>query len=196
VIRINLIPPEEKPKSARPRFGAVVPALAALFLVLAVAGLHARQVAELQRIQDDLRVARAETARLRPQIETVRTLKQQIQEIDRRLDVIRTLDRGRFQRVSLVDELSRQTPSHVWLTRFTETSPSTIEIDGVTFSNMLVADFISRLEGSDLYEHVDLVVIERGTIEDRDVVRFSLTSSVLSERPERPEGDAGVTIDD
>jgi type IV pilus assembly protein PilN len=173
-----------------------VPALAALFLVLAVAGLHARQVAELQRIQDDLRVARAETARLRPQIETVRTLKQQIQEIDRRLDVIRTLDRGRFQRVSLVDELSRQTPSHVWLTRFTETSPSTIEIDGVTFSNMLVADFISRLEGSDLYEHVDLVVIERGTIEDRDVVRFSLTSSVLSERPERPEGDAGVTIDD
>jgi hypothetical protein len=40
---------------------------------------------------------------------------------------------------------------------------------------------MTRLERSVLYENVDLTIAERGMIEDRDVVRFSLTSKVKPE---------------
>lgn len=196
MIRINLLPAEEKPRASRaPRLSGFLPVLVIVAFVAVVGGLYARQAAQMSASVEDLRMARSEVVRLKPQIETIRELKRQIEEINKRLEVIRQLDQGRFMRVSLLDELSRSLPAHVWLTRFAETSPSTIEINGVTFSNMLVADFITRLESSDLYEQVDLVVIEKGTVESRDVVKFSLTSSVLSQRPERPDAGPGVTID-
>jgi hypothetical protein len=44
-----------------------------------------------------------------------------------------------------------------------------VQIEGVTFSNLVVADLMSRLESSDLFEKVDLVVTEKGAIEGRDV---------------------------
>lgn len=195
MIRINLLPPEEKPRLARPRLSGVVPVLAVILFAGAVGVLHARQMAQITRVDGDLRAARSETVRLRPQIEAIRELKREIEDINKRLDVIRRLDQGWFMRVGLVDELSRRLPGHVWLTRFAETSQSTVEINGVTFSNMLVADFITRLEESDLYENVDLTVVEKGTVDARDVVKFTLTSSVLSERPERPDQGQEVTAD-
>jgi len=195
VIRINLLPAEEKPRSSRPRLSGLVPVLVIGAFVAGICGLYARQAAQMSAAVDDLRTARSEVVRLKPQIETIRGLKTEIEEINKRLEIIRRLDEGRFMRVTLLDELSRSLPPHVWLTRFAETSPSTIEVNGVTFSNMLVADFITRLESSDMYEQVDLVVIEKGTVENRGVVKFALTSSVLSQRPERPDEGPGVTFD-
>ncbi len=195
MIRINLLPPEEKSRPGRPRLSGALPVLAVIVFVAVIGAVYARQTTQMTRVEADLSAARSETIRLKPQIVAIRELKREIEDINKRLDVIRRLDQGRFMRVGLMDELSRQVPAHVWLTRFAETSPSTVEINGVTFSNMLVADLIMRLEDSDLYENVDLVVVEKGTLDSRDVVKFTLTSSVLSERPERPDQGPGVTTD-
>ncbi len=51
-------------------------------------------------------------------------------------------------------------------------------IEGVTFSNLLVADFMSRLEASPLYGNVDLQVAEKGTIDQRNVVKFKITAGM------------------
>ena len=53
-----------------------------------------------------------------------------------------------------------------------------MQVEGVTFSNLLVADFMSRMEASPLYGNVDLVVAEKGTIDQRSVVKFKITASM------------------
>jgi Tfp pilus assembly protein PilN len=100
------------------------------------------------------------------------------EELTRRLDVIATLDKNRLWRVKLVDELSRCVPEHLWLNNYEETSADQVKIEGVTFSNLLVADLMSRLEASPLYGNVDLVVAERGQIDQRNVVKFTITAKM------------------
>jgi type IV pilus assembly protein PilN len=81
--------------------------------------------------------------------------------------------------VKLVDEISKCIPEHLWLTSFEEMpGANKIQVEGVTFSNILVADFMSRLEASPLYGGVDLIVAEKGTIDQRNVVKFKVTAAM------------------
>ena len=89
--------------------------------------------------------------------------------------MIQDLDKTRLQRVMLVDELSRCVPEHLWLTSYDETGNKVL-IEGVTFSNLIVADFMTRLEASPLYGTVDLILAEKGVIDNRNVVKFKVTA--------------------
>jgi Tfp pilus assembly protein PilN len=93
--------------------------------------------------------------------------------------VISGLDKQRLTRVKLVDEVSKCVPEHLWLSQFEEVpGANRVQVEGVTFSNLIVADFMSRLEASPLYEGVDLVIAEKGTIDQRNVVKFKVTASM------------------
>ncbi len=188
MIRINLLPPDER--VARARKGPVVPwfawpvaaAAAITLLAFATVGMQASRIRVLEK---DISKAEAETASLAPQIERIGQLARERADMDLRMSLLKRLESSRYVRVQMLDELSRQLPDHVWLTALREAGPGRVQIDGVTFSNLMVADFMQRLESSPLYESVDLTVSERGTMEDRDVLKFTLTAHVSA--------DLGVT---
>jgi type IV pilus assembly protein PilN len=181
MIRINLLPRDERQvrrKIVLPNLGAMVP----VFALLAVAGLLVAfsiiQAMQVARLKADIAHAREEAEKLRPQIQTIQELTQKREELTRRLNVIASLDKNRLWRVKLVDELSRCVPDHLWLSNYEEIGPDQVKIEGVTFSNLLVADFMSRLEASPLYGDIDLVVAEKGQIDQRNVVKFTITAKM------------------
>ena len=179
MIRINLLPREERQvrrSIAMPKFGTVMPALVLLLVAVLFAAFSVIQTLQVGRLKADIARASEEAERLRPQIRTIQDLTQKREELQRRLNVISTLDKNRLYRVKLVDELSRCTPEHLWLSTYEESGPDKATIEGVTFSNLLVAEFMSRLEASPLYADVDLLVAEKGTIDQRDVVKFKITA--------------------
>ena len=181
MIRINLLPREERQvrrSIALPKLGALMPVFVLLFVVALFAAFSLIQTMQVGRLKADIARAQQEAEKLRPQIETINELTQKREELKRRLNVITTLDKNRLWRVKLVDELSRCVPEHLWLTSYEETSAEDVKIEGVTFSNLIVADFMSRLEASPLYGNVDLVVAEKGTIDQRNVVKFTLTAKM------------------
>ena len=45
----------------------------------------------------------------------------------------------------LLDELNRSLPEHMWLTRFEDIGGDSYAIEGVTFSNFLVSDFLQNV---------------------------------------------------
>lgn len=188
MIRINLLPQEERTVRARraPSVGwAVLPATAAAALVVLVALSTAMQTSKIHSLQKDISSAEKQTAALAPQIQRISDLAHERADMDLRISLIRRLESSRYVRVQMMDELSRQLPDHMWLTSARETSPGHVDLEGVTFSNLMVSDFMQRLENSPLYENVDLVVTEKGTIEDRDVIKFTMTAQV--------SGNLGVT---
>lgn len=178
MIRINLLPREERQARRAiqlPKLGTLMPVLVLLLVVALFAAVSVFQTLQIGRLKADIARAEQEAEKLRPQIRTIQELTQKREELQHRLTVIGDLDKGRLQRVKLVDELSRCVPEHLWLTSYEETG-NKVQIEGVTFSNLLVADFMTRLEASALYGTVDLLVAEKGTIDQRNVVKFKVTA--------------------
>jgi type IV pilus assembly protein PilN len=187
MIRINLLPSLERAKThvQAPSLTSLVPFIAICGVIGALAVVSTFQSLKLRSLRTEITTLKAESAKLEPLIARIDQLTAERELTLRRLGVIEELDRERLARVRLSDELARRLPDHLWLTGFSERAGA-ISLNGVTFSNLSVAEFIRTLDRSVLYEGVDLVVAERGTIDDREVVNFSLSAR----RQTTPEPEA------
>jgi type IV pilus assembly protein PilN len=119
-----------------------------------------------------------EARSLAPQIARVNQLAQERAELDLRMGIIGKLEKGRTQSVRLMDELARCVPDHLWLTGATQDASGTLSLEGVTYSNLVVSDFMARLERSSMFANVELDVAEKGNVTDKQVVKFRLTCQV------------------
>ncbi len=196
MIRINLLPKEERVTSRRivlPRAASLAP-LAALIAVVAVVGVAATlERSKVAALNSDVAELQDEVRAIQPQVDRVKKLTAQREELERRLDVIRQLDDGRFLSVRVMDDLSSQVPRYLWLTSLKQQGPGKISVEGVTFSNLIVADFMMRMERSPLFAGVDLITTQRGEIDDRDVVEFTVTANLTpEENPSELSADASI----
>ncbi len=101
-------------------------------------------------------------------------------ELDLRQGVISKLQTGRTAGVRLMDELARCVPDHLWLGSAEQSNGNQLSIEGVTLSNLVVSDFMSRLERSQMFSTVNLEVAERGSVNDRGIVKFRLNCQVTA----------------
>jgi len=181
MIRINLLPREERQvrrSFALPKLGALMPVLVLLLVVALFAAISVVQTLQVGRLKADIARAEQESEKLRPQIQTIQELTKKREELERRLNVITELDKGRLVRVRLVDELSKCVPEHLWLSGYEESAQNQITIEGVTFSNLIIADLMIRLDRSPLFSNVALGQSSRGIIDEVDVVQFKLTMNL------------------
>ncbi len=191
MIRINLLPVEERSEKEESgtslwflaAIGATGAAAIALLLGFtlqsrALATL-ADEKARLEKLSDEYR----------PLIQRVNQLTAERRDLETKMQVINDLDAERDYRVRLLEELNAKIPQYAWLTKFNETDGMNAEIEGETFSNLVVADFISGLERSDLYDQVDLTVAKKAEIGAVDLVEFKLTA-LLSKPP--PDSSASI----
>jgi type IV pilus assembly protein PilN len=187
MIRINLLPREEIPaqkKVGLPAVGNLAPVVMMLAVVAVLAGVAFMQDKKVNELEKVIAQEEAESRRLAPEIAKIKRLNQQRQELNERLDVITSLDRDRYFRVHLMDELNRSLPEHLWLTRFEDVGGDRYAIEGVTFSNFLVSDLMQNLNRSPYFASVDLMVAERGEISQVKVVKFKAqTTAVRAPRP-------------
>lgn len=185
MIVINLLPQEERVEervlTAAPRARFLLPLLAGLALILPPAATFVIQTTRVQTLTREVALLEQEAQGLAPRLEMVRQLDARQAELDGRLAMIADLNRGRTLAVRLMDQLAAQVPANLWLTRFKQTSPGSVQLEGVTFSNLVVADLISSLEATSLYGGVELSVAQREPLGEVDVTRFTLTATVTPE---------------
>lgn len=178
MIRINLLPDEERlPKEESKGIGWLLPVVGAVGLptavILVAMSLQSRTIASLTAQVQELETL---SAKYRPMIERVNRLSQEKRDLEAKIHVIDQLDQDRSFRVKLLEELNRHMPRYAWLTKFVESGGASAEIEGTTFSNLVVSDFITGLERSGLYDQVDLTIAKRAEIGSRDVVDFKMTA--------------------
>lgn len=189
MIRMNLLPREDKAQrraSAPMTFKAgelVLPLAAVTAAALVILGTTLSQNSRISGLQKSIADVEAESRALAPQIERVNRLAQERAELDLRLGIITKLERGRTQSVRLMDELARVVPDHLWLTSAQQDAGNHINLEGVTLSNLVVSDFMSRLERSPLFANVELAVAEQGVVSQRNVVRFRVSCAVTPDEP-------------
>ena len=171
--KINLLPHrEERRKRARTHFAVLGGMTAALGAVIVAAVWFVYQ----QRISaQEARNAfmKSEIAKLDKEIDEIKEVKEKIDALLARKQVIETLQADRVQTVYLLDELVRQMPEGVFLKSVKQKGPG-IELIGYAQSNARVSTLMRNIESSPWLANPNLVEIKAATLGKMRISEFNL----------------------
>jgi type IV pilus assembly protein PilN len=185
MIRINLLPQDSKKnrrKISLPSISGGVVVWTVVVMILyagVVLSVSALQMKKLGELENKITEAKEESARLAPQLAKIRKLTKEREEVNRRLGIIASLDRDRYLRVQLMNELSVNLPANCWFTSVTEQGGANVTFEGVTFSNYIIADLMNNLDKSKRFGDTALKVAEEGEMDDHRVIQFTLNTQLL-----------------
>ncbi len=186
MIRINLLPSDDrrvKRKITLPTVsgGAVLWVTLGLIVYAgAVGGIWVLQNRKITDYETKILALKEESARLAPQLAKIRKLQAEREEVNKRLAIIAALDKDRYLHVRMMNDLAVNVPDNCWLTDLSETGGSKVRIEGITFSNFIIADLMTSLEGSGRFGEVALSKAEEGDIDGVRVVKFALSASLVA----------------
>ena len=191
-IRINLLPHrEERRKRARTHFAVLAAMTAALGLVI-VAAVHVVNAQRVSVQAERNTFLKGELAKLDKEIDEIKRLREEIQSLLARKQVIETLQAERAQTVRLLDQLVKQMPEGVYVSKMVQKG-SRVSLTGYAQSNARVSTLMRNIESSQWLEKPVLVEIKASTVAKKRVSEFNL--NLAMKRPAQPdaEKDAGKT---
>src|SRR5712692_4162217 len=166
--RVNLLPHrEERRKLARQHFFVLAggTALVGILIVIAMHGFYAAKI-EIQA--DRNKFLKSEVAKLDKEIAEINKLRDEIQALLARKQVIETLQADRAQTVHLLDELVRQTPDGVYIKAVTQKCLR-VNLLGYAQSNARVSTLMRNIESSPWLEAPELVEVKAANVDKRRV---------------------------
>jgi type IV pilus assembly protein PilN len=193
MIRVNLLAHREERRKAQRRqlvFLAVISAALGGAIWLAVHGVIAGYVS-LQNERNEF--LKRENAKLDKEIEEIRKLRDEIQALLARKQIIEALQTDRARAVELLDQLVRQTPDGVYIKSMKQTGLK-VNITGYAQSNARVSTLMRNLQASPIVEVTQLspqlVEIKASQVNKKRLSEFNLNFILKRPAVEEP-GQAG-----
>jgi type IV pilus assembly protein PilN len=190
MIRVNLLPHRQIKRAARQReFGMI-----SMFTAIAASALVflGYSYIDSQIQAQTARNARLDTAiaSLDKEIADIKDLKDQINVMLERKQVVENLQTNRSQSVVVLDEVSRQLPEGVYLRSIKQVG-SAITLEGVADTNSRVATLVRNFSTSNWMESPSLVEIrsESGTKAKQNI--FSLGVNLKTPKPDDAAASVG-----
>ncbi len=183
MIKINLLPHRQIRRAERQReFGllaSLVAIAAAAIVFVSWSYINAQirtQQARNQRLQDEM-------VRLDKEIVIIKTLKEQIQHVLERKQIVEGLQSDRNQAVQILDELSRLLPEGVTLKSIKQVEDE-IELKGIADTNSRVASLVHNLSGSSVIHNPNLVEIQASnSAQDLKIYEFVIRITLKQDPP-------------
>jgi type IV pilus assembly protein PilN len=187
--RINLLPHrEERRKRARQHF-FVVAGGTAVVGILVVGLMHTFYAAKIETQTDRNRFLKSEIVKLDKDIAEIKKLRDEIQALLARKQVIETLQADRAQTVHLLDELVRQMPDGVYL-RSVSQKGLRVNLVGYAQSNARVSTLMRNIEASPWLEKPELIEVRAVGVDKRRVSEFNMFLSLKRVATEDKGGKA------
>jgi len=191
VIRINLLPwREARRKALNLQFFVLIGMVAGLAasIVLLVHGYYA---ARISTQAERNRFLTQENSKLDKQIGEIKKLKEEIQALLSRKQVIETLQGDRAQTVYLLEQLVRQTPDGVYLKSVKQTGAK-VKLEGYAQSNARVSTLMRNIEASPYLTKPDLVEIKVAMVGNRRLSEFTMNVTLKREQAEADAAKEGA----
>ena len=192
-MRINLLPHREQKRQARQRQFISLAITLAILGVAIVALVHAVLGARIDNQNSRNTLLKTRIAELDSQIKEIDKLRDQIQQVLARKQVVETLQANRNEAVHLLDQLVRQLPEGVYLQSVKQTDKK-VTIVGFAQSNARVSTLMRNIEGSPWLEKPELVEIKlvtvpgQGRAEPQRLNQFTLNFQIRRTTPESIAG--------
>ena len=158
-VRINLLPHREQKRQARQRQFVSFAILLAI-LALSVVGLvHMIFTAKIEDQNARNKLLTTEIAKLDEQIKEIDKLRDQIQQVLARKQVVEDLQANRSEAVHLLDQIVRQLPDGIYLKSLRQTG-TRVQMIGYAQSNARVSTLMRNIEASPWVAAPELVEIK------------------------------------
>jgi len=202
-ISINLLPKKFMKRSGGFSLGksGLYAILGACGVVLLLGTITVYQLYKMDQLEGQMEIAKARTMQLQKDIMLVDALSDIKVKITNRLEAVERLDRHRGTWVKIMEDMSRNVPEFVWLSRFAEIEevavtppagdsaaapavPASVrmvkpaEVEGFTFTLNALASFMIKMMRSDYFDEVDLVNTEEIEIGEQKAYNFKLSCQV------------------
>jgi len=186
MLEINLLPVREARRQADLR-QYMMQLVLMVILAMGVIGLvHSRIGDQVERAQVRVKQMQNDIDQFKPQLEQVAAFKKRKAQLEKKIDVIDSLDRARSGPVRVLNELATRTPDRLWLTSLS-TKGRTISMQGQSLDNELVALFLRSLGDSEYFGNVDLdstkLGAEKGGLK---LVTFRIRAEIVNPKGSAP----------
>lgn len=154
----------------------VVPLLA----VLAVGWLWFSQRSQRSELETRLEAAVEDSTRLSDLRALSDSLLSRRSRIGERLDLVSTLDQGRFVWPHLLDEISRAMPAYTWLTAVRQNTPEPdlqVQVDGLAANPLAITRFVRGLQESPFIGNVRILGSQQELVDNVAAQAFKLMLS-------------------
>lgn len=175
MIRINLLPFRAARKSENIRHQVSMFLLCMTFLFLVMAYLQISLSAKISDLEQEVDTAGVELKKYKKQAAEVDKIKAKLDGLKKRTDVVRELDKNRKAPVRLLEALTQIViPNRMWLTTLKEDGRKVV-VSGVALDNKTTADFMMRLESSQLFSTVNLGSVKHLIQNKQKMKQFQIT---------------------
>lgn len=193
MIRVNLLPHrDERRKGQRRQLGVLALMFAALGIGVALV-VHGVIAGYVSAQNDRNEFLKRENAKLDKEIEEIKKLRDEIQALLSRKQIIETLQTDRSRTVELLDQLVRQTPDGIYLKSLKQEGLK-VNVTGYAQSNARVSTLMRNLQSSAIIENSpaspQLVEIKAAEVNKRRLSEFSMNFIIKRPVAEEP-GKAG-----
>ena len=175
MIRINLVRGKRKTR----RELNVGSAWIALPLVVLVGTIyfHTTVTGRISKLGADIGKANADIARLKKEIGEVEKFKVRKAELQKKVDIISNLQKGRIGPVRYFEALSAAIPEKCWIDTLGVKDEKVI-LSGIALNNYTIANFMTALGQTGRFRDVALGAAEQTTVAGVKLVKFNLTFQV------------------
>jgi len=164
MIRINLLPFRAARKKENVRRQISVYLLSSLVLFLCSFAFHFALSKKITKLNAKVTSTKNELKKYNEINKEIAKIKKQLDVLDKKLNVVKTIELNRREPVKLLDTMTRMViEKRMWLTGL-NVKGNSVNLKGVAVDNETVADFMRRLESSILFPVVDLKTLKKQVI--------------------------------
>ncbi len=187
MIKINLVPEEQRKKVREKKFKKPafrIPKLDMIVSVLVLGGviavciiIYLAQQKRLQTLSNNIETAKQELSALEKERKMVEDLENRQRELKEWVTLVQNLNKGRSLHFHVMDELNKLKPEYMWLIKFDEANLH-FELNGKTFSNYMISNFMDKLNASSYFNSVKLEEIRETEEKEHSVIGFQLSGNI------------------
>jgi type IV pilus assembly protein PilN len=186
MIRINLLPFRAARKKENVRRQVSVFLLSFMLVTILAVIVHVWFQKRITGLNEHIASTKAQVAKYNKINAEIDEIKKKLAVLDKKIEVIQTLDRNRKAPVRLMDSMTQLlVANRMWFARM-DYMDEAVKLDGIALDNQTVADFMTRVQEFPDYQEVKLASIkqERYKNKDLNLKRFGVTFKKASPKPD------------
>jgi type IV pilus assembly protein PilN len=175
MIRINLLPFRAARKKENIRRQVSIFLLSLAFLLIILFYYNWTLGNQVDNLNAKIKHTKTELNKYEKINKEIAEIKKKLSNLKKKMAVMETLEANRFEPTRLLDMMTQVVvPKRMWFTRMVS-KDSSVKISGIALDNKTVADFMVRLEKSELFSDVDLNTLKRQKVDNSNLKSFQIS---------------------
>lgn len=183
MVKINLLPYHQQKRAEGSLKKIIIGASAVAAFILIIGSVHLYLVLQVGFLEEKLKCEEESLASLTKIAGEINQVKIDKKTVEKKLQIIKTLEENRLKPVIMLDELTTRVPTgQIWLTSLTGSAEG-YKLEGMARDNADIARFMNNLEKTARFGAVDLLTSKQSLIGHTKLQAFTL-SCALKQAPE------------